>query len=57
MEIRYYLDPESGLPHIYEHGVSEAEAEWVLAHAGEDEPCSEGARQALGQTAAGGICE
>jgi hypothetical protein len=51
MEIRYYCDPETGLPHIYDHGVTEAEAEWVLAHPGEDEPCSGGSRQALGQTA------
>jgi len=24
MEVRYYCDPETGLPHIYEHGVTEA---------------------------------
>jgi hypothetical protein len=24
------LDPETGLLHIYQHGVTEAEAEWVL---------------------------
>lgn len=53
MEIRYYCDPESGLPHIYGHGVTEAEAEWILAHAREDEACSGGSRQALGQTADG----
>ena len=53
MEIRYYRDPETGLPHIYDHGVTEAEAEWVLAHPGEDEDCSGGSRQALGQTKAG----
>jgi hypothetical protein len=50
MEIRYYRDPETGLPHIYDHGVTEAEAAWVLAHPGEDGPSSGGARQALGQT-------
>ncbi len=27
MEIRYYRDPETGLPHIHDHGVTEAEAE------------------------------
>jgi hypothetical protein len=27
MEIRYYRNPETGLPHIYDHGVTEAEAE------------------------------
>ena len=30
MEVRYYRDPQKGLPHIYDHGVTEAEAEWVL---------------------------
>ncbi|MHB1422977.1 MAG: hypothetical protein ACYC3I_07245 [Gemmataceae bacterium] len=48
MEIRYYRDPETGIPHIHEHGVTEAEAEWILTHAGEDEPCAGGSRQALG---------
>ena len=31
MEIRYYEDPDSGLPHIYGHGIDEAEVEQVLA--------------------------
>jgi hypothetical protein len=53
MEIRYYRDPETGLPHIHDHGVTEAEAEWVLAHPGEDGPSSGGSRQALGQTEGG----
>jgi hypothetical protein len=53
MEVRYYRDRETGLPHIYEHGVTEAEAEWVIAHPGEDEVCSGGSRQALGQTQGG----
>jgi len=53
MEVRYYRDPETGLPHIYDHGVTEQEAEWVLAHPGEDEVCSGDSRQALGQTEAG----
>ena len=53
MEVRYYRDPESGLPHIHQHGVSEAEVEWVLAHPAEDGPSSRGSRQALGQTPAG----
>ena len=53
MDIRYYLDPETGQPHIYTHGVTEAEVEWVLAHRGEDGPSSEDSRQALGQTQAG----
>ncbi len=53
MEIRYYRDPETGLPHILDHGVTEAEAEWILAHPNEDEACSAGSRQAVGQTASG----
>jgi hypothetical protein len=53
MDIRYYVDPETGLPHIYDHGVTEAEAEWILAHPREDECCSGNSRQALGQTIAG----
>jgi hypothetical protein len=53
MEIRYYCDAETGLPHVYERGVTEAEVEWILAHPGEDESCSGDSRQALGQTAEG----
>ena len=53
MQIRYFHDPETALPHIHEHGVTEAEIEWILAHPGEDEACSRGSRQALGQTADG----
>lgn len=53
MEVRYYRDPETGLPHIYGHGVTEAEVEWILAHPGEDSACSGGSRQALGQTVGG----
>ncbi len=53
MDVRYYLDPETGQPHIYSHGVAEEEVEYVLRHPGEDLPGREGSRQALGQTAAG----
>src|SRR5260370_41430968 len=53
MEVRYFRDPDTGLPHIYAHGVTEAEVEWVLAHPGEDEACSGGSQQALGQTEGG----
>jgi len=31
LNIRYYIDPETGLPHIYNHNVTEAEVEEVLA--------------------------
>lgn len=53
MEIRFYLDPETGQPHIYRHGVNEAEVEQVLARPLEDRPGREGSRVALGQTRAG----
>ncbi len=53
MEVRYYRDPDKGLPHLYGHGVTEAEAEWVLVHPAEDNASSGDSRQALGQTAAG----
>jgi hypothetical protein len=53
MEVRYYLDPDTGQPHIYGHGVTEPEVKWVLAQPSEDELCSRGSRQALGHTAAG----
>ncbi len=53
MDVRYYLDPDTGQPHIYGHGVSEAEVEYVLRHPGEDRPGRDDSRHALGQTEAG----
>jgi hypothetical protein len=53
VEVRYYVDPESGEPHIYEHDVTEEEVEQVLRSSGEDLPAREGSRMKLGQTAAG----
>ena len=53
MDVRYYSDPITGLPHIYDHGVTEAEVEWVLARPGEDGPSSGGTRQSTGQTSVG----
>jgi len=35
MRLRFYIDPETGEPHIYKHQVSEAEVEEVLTNAGE----------------------
>jgi len=51
--IRYYIDPETGLPHIYNHDVNEDEVEEVLTRPGEDRWGCEGARVAIGQTDAG----
>ena len=53
MNIRLFIDPQTGVPHIYEHGVSEEEVQEVLASPGEDRPGKEGARVALGRTSAG----
>jgi|SRR5687768_5295974 hypothetical protein len=53
MNLRFYLDPETGEPHTYNHGVTEDEVEDVLRTPGEDRPGREGARVALGQTRAG----
>ena len=53
MKVRYYIDPETGAPHIYRHNVTEAEVEEVLERPGEDRPGSEGSRVAIGQTSAG----
>lgn len=53
MDIRFYIDPETGLPHIYKHGVEAEEVEEVLENPGEDRPGRDGARVVLGQTRAG----
>ncbi len=53
MNIRFYLDPETGKPHIARHGVVEREVEEVLLRSGEDRPGQEGSRVALGRTRAG----
>jgi len=53
VEIRYYLDPETTEPHIYQHGVTEAEVVNVLQRPGEDRRGREGSRVAIGQTAEG----
>ena len=53
MKIRFYIDPETGMPHIHRHGVREHEAEDVLSNPGEDRPGKEGSRIAIGQTVGG----
>ncbi len=53
VEFRFFLDPETGLPHVYEHGVDEEEVEQVLRGPGEDLPAARGSRMKLGRTAAG----
>jgi len=53
MKARYYIDPQTDAPHIYNHRVGEDEVEDVLRNPGEDRPGSEGSRVALGQTRSG----
>ena len=53
MKIRFYIDPETEQPHIYNHGVREDEVEDVLQKPGEDRPGNEGSRVAIGKTRGG----
>jgi hypothetical protein len=53
MELRFWLDPETGLAHILNHGVTEAEVQQVLNRRGEEFPGRDQSRIRLGQTAAG----
>jgi hypothetical protein len=53
VNLRFYIDPGSGLPHIYNHDVSEDEVAEVLANRGEDRPGDKDSRMAIGQTDAG----
>ena len=52
MNIRFYLEPATGQPHILEHGVDEKEVQDVLETPGEDRPGRDGSRIAIGQTRA-----
>jgi hypothetical protein len=53
VELRFFVDPSTGEPHIHGHDVTEAEVEDVLSRPIEDRPGTEGSRVALGQTEAG----
>jgi len=53
MELRFWNDPETGLPHIYDHGVTEEEVEQVLRSPGLNLPDARNSRSVMGQTAAG----
>ena len=53
MKLRFHKDPETGLPHIYDHGVTEDEVRQVPAHPDEERSGSEDSRIAMGQTQAG----
>ena len=53
MKIRFYIDPQTAAPHIYNHGIDEGEVEEVLRNPGEDRQGREGSRVAIGQTKGG----
>ena len=53
MRLRFYVDPETGAPHIYKHGLSESEVEEVLANAAEDRAGRDGTRIAIGRSLSG----
>lgn len=53
MELRFYEDPQTGQPHIYNHQVSEDEVYQILLCPGEDRPAAGDSRMALGQTDGG----
>jgi hypothetical protein len=53
MRIRFYIDPESGQPHIHGHRVREEEVAQVLRDSMEDRPSHRGSRMAIGKTGEG----
>ena len=53
MEYRFNIDPETGLPHIYDHSVTEQEVREVFMWRGDEFPGRRGARIRFGQTSAG----
>ena len=53
MNLRFYVDPMNGEPHIYSHGVTENEVEDVILRPGDDRIGHDGARLAIGQTRSG----
>jgi hypothetical protein len=53
VELRFWNDPETGLPHIYAHGVSEREVQQVLSRPGLNLPGGGNSRSIMGQTSAG----
>jgi hypothetical protein len=50
MQVRYYVDAQTNLPHIYSLDVSELEVEQVLARPAEDGLGTEDSRVAIGPT-------
>ena len=53
MHIRYYIDPDTGEPHVYHHGVREAEVRDALRKPLEEIPGRGESVIAIGRTRAG----
>jgi len=53
MHIRSHIDPETGQPHIHEHGVTEEEVRQVLVGRGDEFQGTRNSRVRFGQTLAG----
>jgi Domain of unknown function (DUF4258) len=53
VRIRFYIDQETGDPHIHGHGIREQDVRDILGRPLEDRQGREGSRVALGQTRAG----
>jgi len=53
VRLRFFLDSETGVPHIWNHGVDENEVETILRESGEDRQGRNDSRVAIGKTPAG----
>lgn len=53
MNIRFYIDPETDLPHIYNHGVDEEEVRDILRNPGDVQRSNRNSKMAFGQTSDG----
>lgn len=53
MNLRFYIDPETGLPHIYRHEVSKVEVKEAMWKPGEDRSGRDDSLIAIGQTQTG----
>lgn len=54
--IRFHIDPMTGEPHIYDHGVDEDEVRDILEKPVYDSSANEGARSARGANAGWTLC-
>jgi Domain of unknown function (DUF4258) len=55
VDLHFFLDPETGEPHIYGHGVTEEELEEVLSNPSEERPGRGSSRVVIGATEAGRV--